>query len=279
MELPLLTPPDGEAIPLLNLDRAANESLTSRRASMVSTTDISEAGHATGHSSLLSSTDNISAAPTALNNPPTAQLDNTEDLQRQMPGSPAEGRPPARPQRSRKAVVTVQVFMLLWLVPVITLLVLNFQGFIIGASAWCYRGDCGVDHFTAAKDRSQDERYSRESRNLVGVLQVVAKALEVWFVFITFSLVFLVTMKLAEHPYGLPLGFVTRPFQYADISSLFEGKLWTSFPPRSKVAHDLHIQAFITFSIFLCLLCTVMGPAIAVMAIPALQWRNTEVSI
>ena len=274
----MLTPPDGGAIQLSTLSRSASASSRSRRASIVSTINISETCQSTEDTGLLLSPDNISTATTALDKPSILQFDNTDRTLQQVPGSLAGRHASVTSQRSRKGMIAIQAFMLLWLVPVIALLVLNFQGYIIGASAWCPRGECNVDHFNATRDGHEYARYSRQSQNLVGFLQVVAKALEVWFVLIAFSLVFLATMTLAEHQGGLPTGCISRPFQYADLSSLFERSLWKSFP-RSRQKHDLHIQAYIIFTILLCLLCSVLGPATAVVAIPSLQWRNTEVSL
>lgn len=276
MVSPLLTTTDEGAIHLSVLNRAVSGSSRSRTMSVVSTVDINETCQFTEDTGLLQPPNNISTATTAIDNAPV-QHDDTEDPQQQVPGSLEESPVAAISQRSLRTVVTIQAFMLLWLVPVVALLVLNFQGSIIGASAWCFRGDCNVDHFSATRNRHEEEQYSHDSRNLVGVLQVVAKALEVWFVFITFSLVFLATMSLAEHSRGLPNGYLTRAYQYADLSSLFERSLWKSFP-LGRQKHDLHIQGYIICTILLCLLCTLMGPATAVMAIPTLQWRNTEVS-
>ncbi|KJY02444.1 hypothetical protein TI39_contig51g00013 [Zymoseptoria brevis] len=81
-------------------------------------------------------------------------------------------------------------------------------------------------------------------------------------------------MKLAEHEKGTPLGYTIRPFQFAELSSLFERSLWTSIP-RRKTQHDSYIQIYVVLTILLCLLCTFMGPATAVLAIPTLQLETT----
>lgn len=53
-------------------------------------------------------------------------------------------------------------------------------------------------------------RFNRNNRSLLGVLQLVAKLLEIWFAIIAGALLFLITMQLASGPSGLPLGFLTR---------------------------------------------------------------------
>lgn len=60
-------------------------------------------------------------------------------------------------------------------------------------------------------------RFNRNNRNLLGVLQLVAKLLEIWFVIIAGALLFLVTMQFASKPGGLPLGFLTRTTDFPGI--------------------------------------------------------------
>jgi hypothetical protein len=83
--------------------------------------------------------------------------------------------------RSWKATWAIQIACLLWAAPVVTLLVLNFKGHIVGASAFCPKGKCEVGWFNL-RSIAEDNlyRFDRHDHNLLGVLQLVAKALEIW---------------------------------------------------------------------------------------------------
>ena len=58
-----------------------------------------------------------------------------------------------------------------------------------------------------------NEQY--RNHNLLGGLQFVAKALEIWFELIAAALVYIVTMLLAGRKEGLPVGYLTRPSEFA----------------------------------------------------------------
>jgi hypothetical protein len=47
-------------------------------------------------------------------------------------------------KRRTTTTIIFQVFCIVWLVPIIALLYLNFSNYIIGASAWCPGGDCAL---------------------------------------------------------------------------------------------------------------------------------------
>jgi hypothetical protein len=85
----------------------------------------------------------------------------------------------------------------------VTLLIFHFKNHIIGASAWCPTGKCSADPLghTAIRRAQALDAYDH---NTLGALQFVAKALEVWFVFIASSLVYNVTLMLASSDNGLP---------------------------------------------------------------------------
>ncbi|KAI7187176.1 hypothetical protein KC363_g6186 [Hortaea werneckii] len=163
------------------------------------------------------------------------------------------------------------------------LLVLNFKRHIIGASAWCPYNDCWAQTFSANHSTtvSRITRFDRQDHNLLGALQFVAKGLEIWFGLIATALVYLITMLLASKKHGLPIGLLTRPSEFADVTGLFDRALWTSLPMRRhnepyKRWSRVRIWAFIILTIFLCALCNLIRPATAVLAIPSLQWIETE---
>lgn len=169
-----------------------------------------------------------------------------------------------------------QLFCLLWLVPIVFMLVKNFQVWIIGASAWCPGGDCWADIFDKSLGNvwQTAHRLDTQSHDLVGGLQFVAKALEVWFIIIATSFVYLYTMWLAERSEGLPVRYLTWPNEFADITSIFSRSLWTvAYSTRNKDKRVLWgLPFFVAITVFLCVLCALMGPSVAVLIIPSLQW-------
>ncbi|KAI7225401.1 hypothetical protein KC330_g9131, partial [Hortaea werneckii] len=191
--------------------------------------------------------------------------------------------PPLQKSRSWLKTILLQTLCLLWTVPIMALLVLNFKRHIIGASAWCPNDDCWVQGFSVNTSTtvSRITKFDRQDHNLLGALQFVAKALEIWFELIATALVYLVTMLLASKKDGLPIGYLTRPNDFADATGLFDRLLWTSLPMRRhnepyRRWSRIRIWAFIIMTIFLCALCNLMGPAAAVLVIPSLQWIETE---
>ena len=100
--------------------------------------------------------------------------------------------------------VVFQTFCLAWLVPMLFLLIKNFQTWIIGASAFCPDRHCWADLFDPdlSKVWSTEKRLDKESHDLAGALQFAAKALEVWFTVIAASFVYLYTMMLARKKEG-----------------------------------------------------------------------------
>ncbi|RMY52249.1 hypothetical protein D0863_14325, partial [Hortaea werneckii] len=191
--------------------------------------------------------------------------------------------PPLQKSRSWLKTIVLQSLCLLWAAPSVALLVLNFKRHIIGASAWCPNDNCWVQGFSVntCTTVSRITKFDRQDHNLLGALQFVAKALEIWFELIATALVYLVTMLLASKKDGLPIGYLTRPNEFADATGLFDRLLWTSLPigrhnePYKRWSR-IRIWAFIIMTIFLCALCNLMGPATAVLVIPSLQWIETE---
>lgn len=169
-----------------------------------------------------------------------------------------------------------QFFCLLWLLPVVFMLVKNFQVWIIGASAWRPGGHCWADIFDSSLGNvwQTAHRLDVQSHDLVGALQFVAKALEVWFIIIATSLVYLYTMWLAERSEGLPVRYLTWPSEFSDITSIFSRSLWTvAYSTRNKDRRFVwQLPFFVIITVFLCVLCAVMGPSVAVVIIPSLQW-------
>jgi hypothetical protein len=166
--------------------------------------------------------------------------------------------------------ITIQAFSLSWIIPIAYLLVLNERHYVIGASAWCPGSHCWVDPYNEETGVAQENisRFEHNGRNLLGVLQLVAKSLELWFAFIAASLIYLMVMFLASAPSALPLRLVHLPNEFTEPATLFDRSLWSS------LTSTRYIVLFVTAS-SLGILCNLMGPATAILAIPTLQWIDT----
>ena len=169
----------------------------------------------------------------------------------------------------------------LWLAPIIALLVLNFKGHIIGASAWCPVGHCSSDAW-ADNAITRAARLDKDDHNVLGALQFIAKALEVWFMLIATALLFDMAMILARMEGGLPVGYLLTHLEFGDIRNLFNSLLWTSpFPHPNASESQKHRRSVSRLFIFgilaalLTILTNLMGPASAVLVLPTLQWVDT----
>ncbi|KAL9126766.1 MAG: hypothetical protein Q9217_004235 [Psora testacea] len=172
-------------------------------------------------------------------------------------------------------------FSFLWLAPIIALLVLNFKQHVIGASVWCPFGKCAsnvFEHNAVARAAKLD----KADHNLLGALQFIAKALEVWFFFIATALLYDLAMILARHESGLPIGYILTHLEFGDIRNLLNPLLWTSPFPHAHASqsqkHRKSVSKLFIFGIiaaFLTILTNLMGPAAAVLVLPTLQWVST----
>ncbi|KAK4495384.1 hypothetical protein PRZ48_013715 [Zasmidium cellare] len=184
--------------------------------------------------------------------------------------------------RSWWKTLLIQGFSALWLVPVGVLLYLNLHGHILGASAWCPGGKCFPQMFNPVTSVPQElaAKHDHDTHNLNGALQLVAKALEVWFILIATWLVYLVTMFLAGRKSGLPIAYITRPNEFAELAGVLDPLLWRTLPkPFRKDGPKkarLRVWVFVGFTVALGCLCNLMGPATAVLVLPTLQWLETE---
>lgn len=172
-----------------------------------------------------------------------------------------------------------QIVSFLWIAPIVALLYLNMTGYVMGASAWCPFGHCRPYQYGGTKDTfTQLSRFDHNSHNLLGALQFAAKALEVWFILVASAFVFRITMIMVHMPDGLPLGYLFRPSEYSEVTSLLDRELYTTVlrMPRGSRKHTKKIvAAFVVLTILLCIICNLMGPAVAVLLIPQLQWIET----
>lgn len=203
--------------------------------------------------------------PDSLNLNDRSQSNRSEDDERLI----TESYRPTQSSESRGLVATyiVQVFFFLWIPLVLTFVVFNFKNHIVGATLWCLGKHCHVELFNPiiSVPVANLERFDKRDHDILGAMQLLAKAVEIWFGFIATALVALITFKIAEKSKGLPIGLITNPFGFADLLGLFDTAplFWTS-------------KRFVLFTSVLCILCNFMGPAIAVLIIPHLRWIDTE---
>jgi hypothetical protein len=203
------------------------------------------------------------------------------------------------------ATFALQLACFLWVVPIVTLLTFNFMPYVVGASAWCPNGKCNPDLFALSLSTTMENarRFDEQDHNLLGALQIVAKLLEIWFTLIAAALVSKMTFWLARRHKGLPVGLLTKPSGFADLpETLVEPllrKARTSASNPKAVLDTLRriwkailsifnsdqrgspntrrwsIRIFVLITAILCMVCNLIGPAIAVLVLPTLRWVPT----
>ena len=173
-------------------------------------------------------------------------------------------------------LLVIQLLGLIWLAPIILLLYINFKGHIIGPSALCPSQGCKTD-----SPRLQNSKWRLEldhnDHNILGTLQLVAKALEIWFFFVAGNLVYNIAMLAASLKGGLPIGLFSSPMEFSDPRSLYQMfRAATSDPVHSGTKERLLLKPrlyyLVSFLLLMCLLVNLMGPAVAVLVLPTLQW-------
>ncbi|EGE84400.1 hypothetical protein BDDG_07345 [Blastomyces dermatitidis ATCC 18188] len=178
--------------------------------------------------------------------------------------------------------VIFDIFCFAWLVPIIASLWLNFTEYVIGASVSCaipgYKDHCNLwrnlQEHTVALDNKDHE--------VLGFLQLVAKALEVWFTVCAGSLVLDFSMLLLRRR-GLPVGYFLTYMEFANVMSPFSFTFWKSIrTPKNLASSVSHRKSkaslwfFAFLALLLCITCNLMGPAVAVLVIPSLGWAEVN---
>lgn len=174
------------------------------------------------------------------------------------------------------------LFCLAWIVPIAILLALNYKNWIVGAGVGCHlkwrKDDCyigllGIDPSDAS---SRAAKLDQSDHEILGVLQLVAKALEVWFSIVATSLIYDLTMLLGRHGTGLPIAYLLTHVEFGDISTIFSHTFWTSSGLFTRQRRKT-LALFAIFVALLCIACNLMGPATAVLVIPTLGWAEITV--
>ncbi|KIW95024.1 uncharacterized protein Z519_03605 [Cladophialophora bantiana CBS 173.52] len=183
-------------------------------------------------------------------------------------------------------VVSLLFLSLGWLACIIALLVLNFKGYIAGASASCGVRSCNDNPWSQNWQHTTD-RLDKSDHNILGALQLVAKALEIWFIFLAGSLMLDLTMLLARNGDGLPFRCLVLPSDFGELMSFKSPSLWKSplsprtgsvpLPSTTGNTRRRTIYLLITFAALLSIVCNLMGPATAVLLLPTLGWRTITV--
>ena len=209
-----------------------------------------------------------------------AEKQETQISTRQMPNIST----PAAPKQKRRFGLSIHIFShivgFLWIAPIVALLVLNFTNHVIGASIWCPGGKCNAQAY-GENAIATATRLDAEDHDILGALQFVAKALEVWFMVVATGLVYDVALFLAKSSGGLPIGYLFTHLEFGDIRNLINPLLWTSPIPHgnlmpSKPSGTWKLYLFATLAAFLTVLTNLMGPATAVLVLPTLQWVDTD---
>ncbi|KAH0537294.1 hypothetical protein FGG08_005884 [Glutinoglossum americanum] len=184
------------------------------------------------------------------------------------------GRLPRLPTRLPSRDLVFRLLGLLWCVPALWVLVVNFQQHIVGPSLWCngcYRSlllqfSSGERAHLAAKDH-----------DIIGILQLVAKALEIWFLTVAASLIHDLISLRAERGSGIAFGLLTAYLQFKEMRYLFSPGLWN---PRSVRAHR-RASAIVGYLLVLLVAvlaieAAVIGPSMAVLLIPTIRLREVH---
>jgi len=185
--------------------------------------------------------------------------------------------------RQRKRTISrflFDIFCLVWIVPIAYSLFLNFSNWIVGAGVGCRavspQEHCFPDILgVLGQDRHQNAAsLNRQDRDILGALQLVAKALETWFAVVATSIIFDLAMWLAASEHGLPLNYLFAHVSFPDLLMLFESALWTSSKGAGRRNLKARLVWFVALIVFLCVACNLMGPAVAVLIIPQLGWSE-----
>ncbi|KAI9853993.1 MAG: hypothetical protein M1813_001602 [Trichoglossum hirsutum] len=177
----------------------------------------------------------------------------------------------------RRFSIRDSVFRLLgflWCVPALWVLVVNFQQHIVGPSLWCagcYPSTASTGYF------SRIAYLLAKDHDVIGVLQLVAKALELWFLAVAASLLHdLISLK-AEEGGGVAFGLLTAYLEFKEMRYLVSPSLWRSLPVNAQKRAKATVGYLLVFFVVaLALESAVIGPAMAVLLIPTLQLREVQ---
>lgn len=172
------------------------------------------------------------------------------------------------------------VLSLLWLVPAIILLYLNFTNTIIGNTLWCPSHNCAILG-EGQRSIAQTLKYDRKDHDVNGALLFAQKGIEVWFTAVATLLIYDIAMMFARRKGGLPVGYLLAHLEFTDPLNVFNPLVWKSaFSKRNNIgssSNDANKPRVLTFSLFavlitfLTIIANLMGPAGGVLVLPTVQ--------
>ncbi|KIW17678.1 hypothetical protein PV08_04873 [Exophiala spinifera] len=174
------------------------------------------------------------------------------------------------------------LFCALWIVPIVFLLVQNYRNWIVGAGVGCrlswFKHKCYIDLLSidGSNPESKAAKLDQVDHEILGALQFVAKALEVWFGIVATSLIYDLTMLLGKHDHGLPIAYLLTHVEFGDICMVVDHNFWKSSCLLSRQGRR-GVYLFAISVALLCIICNLMGPATAVLVLPTLGWAETVV--
>ncbi|MCJ1443658.1 MAG: hypothetical protein MMC23_004158 [Stictis urceolatum] len=187
--------------------------------------------------------------------------------------------------RSRLCLILSFSIGVLWIGPAVFLIYINVINKVIGASAWCPGGHCSVISYYYMQNQTTAGRAVQADENdhdLLGALQFAAKGMEVWFVGVAGSLVYTVSRMISKRRGGMPVGYLLTHLEFGDLRAIFDKGLYTSASNKraanraGNAKHTKLLFLFVALVFTMCVLSNLMGPSVAVMMIPTLNWIDTK---
>jgi hypothetical protein len=165
----------------------------------------------------------------------------------------------------------------LWLGPALAILILNFRNHIIGSGLNC-RSHCRIDPYSTSQVE-QIERLDSTNRDVLGALQFVAKGLEVWFMYVAASFIYILAVHISLKDDRLPVSLLLVYAEFMDLLYLkdlamrIRGFLKErTGAPDPPTIHSWVLYVFVLVAACLCVIANLMGVATATLVIPGLQY-------
>ncbi|KAL3496160.1 hypothetical protein BJX62DRAFT_251715 [Aspergillus germanicus] len=170
----------------------------------------------------------------------------------------------------------------LWLGPSLAILILNFRNHIIGSGLNC-RSHCRIDPYSTSQVE-QIERLESTNRDVLGALQFVAKGLEVWFMYVAASFIYILAVHISLKDDRLPVSLLLVYAEFMDLlylkdlamrirGFLKDRRERTGAPDAPPpTIHSWILYVFVVVAACLCVIANLMGVATATLVIPGLQY-------
>ncbi|KAI9779554.1 MAG: hypothetical protein M1839_007363 [Geoglossum umbratile] len=167
--------------------------------------------------------------------------------------------------------LVLRLLSLFWCAPALWVLVVNFQQHAVGPSlacAKCYPNPVFSNY------SGELARLAVADHNVVGVLQLVAKILEIWFVALAASFIHDIISLRAKREGGIAFGLLTAYLEFKDMPYIFSPHLWGSASVQTRRrAGSITGYLLVILVVALALEAALIGPAMAVLLIPTVRFR------